>query len=339
MWRYDLAGQFSAVQDLALDAAGDVYVTGTNGEFINFLAAKITGGTGTELWRHEIGGNDVGVGLAVAVDPVGAPVFAGEVDLDFALLGFEPMSGAPLWSYTLTGDPDNAGSARDVALDEGYAFAAGVSVFPPIPNNANATRALTLVRIPDPASPPIVGNCAPAPRNDCRLPTAPAQAQLFLKDRPGSRSDRLQWKWTKGEATTPADLGDALNAATTYSLCLYEGSATRVFSAAVAGGGLCGTRPCWKSLRGGAGFAYKPKDREPEGLHAIVMKSGDAGKATVVVKRKGRANLDLPLPPLASLALPVTVQFQRDGGPCFGATFSAAGVIVHDGIKLKARSD
>lgn len=337
LWRWDLPGTTSAVGMLALDTAGNVYVTGTHGDTTNFLVAGLDGASGAELWRHDLGGNETGIGIAVFVDPADQPIFAGEIGNDFDVLGFDRTTGAPLWSYVRPGDPHNAGSARGVGHADGYLFAAGVTVDPPIPNNFNQTAALTVVRFPDPTSPPIVGNCNPAPRSDCRLPTAPRKSQLSLREVPGPRRDQLQWKWTSGEATTLGDLGDALDPGTTYSLCLYAGG-TRVFSAVVRGGGTCGARPCWKTL-GTTGFGYKTKLREAEGVDSVSMKSGAAGRPRIVLKRRELSNLDFQLPPLSGLTLPITVQLQHDGGACFGAIFSAGGVVTSSAERLRVRSD
>ena len=53
----------------------------------------------------------------------------------------------------------------------------------------------------------------------------------------------------------------------------------------------------------------------------------------------GRDGVDLPVPVMGSLTLPLTVQLQRGSAACFGATFSAAGIVKNDGITFKARSD
>jgi hypothetical protein len=45
------------------------------------------------------------------------------------------------------------------------------------------------------------------------------------------------------------------------------------------------------------------------------------------------------VPPLASLTLPLRVQFQGSNGKCWQADFSLQGLLQNDGEKLKAKSD
>jgi hypothetical protein len=225
-----------------------------------------------------------------------------------------------------------------VTLVDGWLFATGTTV-PPGETGDDPRLALTTVRFVDPSAPPVIGACTPAPRGDCRGPVQSLRSQLLLKDLPGNRSDKLQWKLTNGEATTLAELGDPAGAGGDYTLCLYDASATRIFSVLVPAGGTCGGKPCW-SATGTKGFAYRSaRPRDTEGLDKLQLGAGDAGKMKVAASRRGRANIDLPIPPVAGLTLPLTVQLQQSGGNCFGATFDTAGVIKNDGVTFKARGD
>lgn len=71
--------------------------------------------------------------------------------------------------------------------------------------------------------------------------------------------------------------------------------------------------------------------RSPDGLLSAKLK---AGQTSITVKGKGP---DLDLPPLNSLTAPVTVQFRRLGGDCWGARFSTPN--LEGSVTLKARSD
>jgi hypothetical protein len=53
----------------------------------------------------------------------------------------------------------------------------------------------------------------------------------------------------------------------------------------VPAGGLCGGKPCWKALPG-RGHRYKDRDRTPDGLLKVLLKTS-AGDATLKVKGKG----------------------------------------------------
>ncbi len=168
------------------------------------------------------------------------------------------------------------------------------------------------------------GSAAPAPV--CRMPTGSGKSLLLLKDKSNDKSDLLLWKWTRGEATTPAEFADP-TVATTYTLCVYDASAAvqpLVEARAQVGGE-------WKLS--GSGYRYRDRARSPDGLLSIKLKPGAAGKALVKVKGKG-SNLALPALGLAS---PVVVQLRRSGGGCWGATFSSPS--RNDASQFKAKSD
>ena len=143
---------------------------------------------------------------------------------------------------------------------------------------------------------------------------------------------RLQWKWSRGSATAPADLGDPTTT-TRYDLCLYDGAANLVASAAAPAGGICAERPCW-TLKS-SGFRYARKDMTPNGLTGIELRSGAAGKARIVLKGKGEP-LTLPALPIASL--PLTVQLANGIGTCWSASFEND-VRQNDAGAFKAKSD
>src|SRR4030095_361719 len=81
------------------------------------------------------------------------------------------------------------------------------------------------------------GGCVIGPRPTCRVPVESEASKLKVKDSPkGQKSDQLQWKWTKGQATSLAEFGDPV---TTDGLdfCLFDRSqapASLLFRASVA---------------------------------------------------------------------------------------------------------
>ncbi len=174
--------------------------------------------------------------------------------------------------------------------------------------------------------------CAATPRSDCRTPTVSGAAAVTIRDRSDDAKDTVQWTWTRGGATTPADLGDPTGT-TRYDLCLYDGTAGLVASAAAPAGGTCAGRPCWTAKS--SGFRYAQKSAMPNGLTSIDLKSGATGKARIVVKGKGTL-LDLPALPIGSL--PLTVQLSNGAGRCWAATFGS-GVRDNDADAFKAKSD
>jgi hypothetical protein len=173
--------------------------------------------------------------------------------------------------------------------------------------------------------------CAPTPE-PCRTPTVSGKAQLQLQDRSPSDKDRLSWKWSAGAATTKADYGNPVST-DAYDLCIYDNGAL-VSAFPAPNGGICAGRPCWAEKT--KSFDYKDKEHTPAGLERMQLKEGVAGKAAIQVKGRG-ANLGLP--PLGPLTGPIAVQLRRrDGGMCFGSTFSAP-FAKDDGVTLKDKAD
>src|SRR5205809_5896921 len=92
-----------------------------------------------------------------------------------------------------------------------------------------------------------------------------------------------------------------------YRLCLYDESSPSPvlrFEATAPAGGLCGGNPCWSAVAQ-KGFNYKSADGTPDGLRAILLRAGTAGKAKVTVKGKGAHLANRPNGLALPLALPV----------------------------------
>jgi len=347
LWVYeDLGGDLSGFDGwataLAIEAGGDVYASGYQEGAM--LALRVDGATGSMTWRRDltapVGGlhTEGGVGETVRVGANGVPVFGGDLGNSFAATGLDPSTGETLWVQSLPGDNHNAGRVFGLVLDPaGYVFAAGYSVFPLIPDQGNQTNEYTVVRWVDPVSPPpVVGNCTPAPRPDCRA-APPRKSSLKMKDVASVKSDLIKWKWTAADPTTTGNFGDPLAEGNDFDFCIYDGTSSQIFGAVIAGDGGCDKgAPCWRAL-GTVGFRYRAKTREVDGVNDLMLRSGAPGKGRVTLKRKGRPLGDTPMPVLSPLTLSLTVQLQRDGGTCFGATFSIAG--TSDATRFSAKSD
>ncbi len=164
--------------------------------------------------------------------------------------------------------------------------------------------------------------CPDQPLDGCKQPLAANKALLLIKDKGGPR-DKLVWKWTKGEATASTDFGDPVNGATEYTLCVYgqvAGTAALALQARVPAGGTCDGLPCWST--NSKGLSYRDPAAAADGIKKIILKSGAAGKAKIIVKGSGDA-LDTPDLPLAQDPQ-VVVQLKNTylGGRCWEARFS-----------------
>ena len=160
------------------------------------------------------------------------------------------------------------------------------------------------------------------------VPGLPASGTLAVADKPGTKADRVIWKW-KGAATTKQEYGNPLGT-TDYALCVYDGASTLVTTAQAPAGGTCAGRPCWKET----GTGYKYRDREPSTMLQVVLKEGAAGKAKIGVVGKG-GNPALPALPLAQ---PARVQLVNGDGTCWEATYGAP-ASRNDGTAFKDKAD
>ncbi len=171
---------------------------------------------------------------------------------------------------------------------------------------------------PTPVSTPNGSSCPPAP-DACRTSLFPRKSIVQITDRADDPRDRLAWQWSRGAATTVAELGEPGGDPTTttaYDLCVYDASGLRA-TVYVPSGGTCPTKPCWRALPNG--FTYRNSAGGPHGVTSLSLRASPTDKAQVKLKGAGGA---LPLPPLASLAGTIEVQLRnRSTGLCFGTTF------------------
>jgi hypothetical protein len=172
----------------------------------------------------------------------------------------------------------------------------------------------------------------PTPVVGCKVPTLPARSQLVLKDKTPDDGDQVLWKWTKGQATAFDDFGSP-DIGDDYHLCTYDATPSVVFSATFPAGGTCAGTACWR-IAGTSGFAYKDKDRTPDGMEKLLLKSGTAGAAKIQAKGKG---INLRMPALGALQLPLIAQLRGPGGECWEATYSTP--VVATTTLFRAKSD
>ena len=180
------------------------------------------------------------------------------------------------------------------------------------------------------------GGCLAAPRSACKVPTQPGKAQLLLRDFTPDSKDQVGFKWTRGQATTFAELGNPLTT-DDYALCLFDGAGGLLLKMTAPAGGTCGSRPCWKQIGRvpPKGFKYKDRDGLPDDLDGITIRAGGAGAAKLTLKGKGD---NVPLPPLGpTLVLPLKAQLQSENGQCFEGTFSTP--LVNTTLDFRAKSD
>lgn len=301
---------------------------------------------------HEIGH---ALGFLSAVDAidgaVGGVVTPGTLDLyRFAQRGGNPTSAARFTRSARSAIPGREEVFDDVesesALSTGVSSGDGrqashwkddaltgtfVGVMDPTlafatiePVTSADLRALDLIgydRVP--AS---VCGAAPDPAASCLLSSAALASSVAIEDRTPDTRDQLKWLWGKGPATSLADFLDPASPETRYEVCVYDasGNAQPLRAAAVKGGGVCGSRPCWSAV-GSTGFTWRRSASVGvgDGVTQVKLLSGSDGRAQVSVKGKG-AQLG---PPDPALVLPVTVQLIAVNGSsrrCWQSLFAAS---------------
>jgi cysteine-rich repeat protein len=161
-----------------------------------------------------------------------------------------------------------------------------------------------------------------------------AKSFVLLRRGADPGKHKLLWKWIKGAATAPDELGDPV-ATTDYALCLYAGTPPLL----IAGGELQVPADAsrWSEIR--TGFQFKDSTGSVAGAQRIKLRADTTdGKAKMFVKGKG-AGLPDPTLPVADPDLPVIVQLLNDSTTaCWESTFGASTVIVNGDELFKARA-
>jgi cysteine-rich repeat protein len=173
--------------------------------------------------------------------------------------------------------------------------------------------------------------CGPVPQVGCKRPIAPGASRIRLQDKASDTADALGWKWTKGAATTFAELGTPPTM-TDYLLCIYDEGRGLLLSALAPASQACTATRC--SVATATGFKYKAKDAAPDGVTAMTLKVGPAGVPKISLKGKG-VLLQMPSLPMSQA---VTVQLRNDAGSCWEAVYGGP-PRKNDSTRYEGRSD
>lgn len=180
IWRYVIDGTPSGgdlVRAVKVDAVGDAVAVGYAQDADSlqppFTVVKLSGASGSELWRQVIKGtaSDRGIGNAVGVNTDGSIVAAGwtkNVDTgfsDFTVVKLAKMTGNELWRKEINGVADGADSAKAVAMDSANDVIAGGGIV----NTSNPDFFVTKLKGTDGSdfTPPVCGNYLLEPSEQC----------------------------------------------------------------------------------------------------------------------------------------------------------------------------
>lgn len=168
-----------------------------------------------------------------------------------------------------------------------------------------------------------MGVCPPTPLPNCKLGQL-GKGSFRLSQKIGNTAkNRFVWAWNKGAATSLAELGDPLNT-TTFSACVYDGSGSLLTQLAIAPGGVCVDKPCWKAVGRPAtpGFRYANKLTNGDGVTRFIIKAGIDGKARIRLVAKA-GSLLMPTLPLVQTPNPVVVMLVNSANSsCWEASYS-----------------
>jgi hypothetical protein len=181
--------------------------------------------------------------------------------------------------------------------------------------------------------------CPPTPLPGCKQTTQAQKPKLIIKHKASNpSSDKLLWKWIKGDTTNTGDFGSPTSmGGATHALCIYDETAgvpSLVFDVVIPPDGMCAGEPCWKPT-GSSGFKYKDDNLANEGTQKITLKAGAAGKAKIIFKGKG-TGLGLSTAELDKDPT-VTVQMRNTAGQCWQARYTTA--IKNQPDIFKAKGD
>ena len=189
----------------------------------------------------------------------------------------------------------------------------------------SSTATATTTDTPTAAPTQPSANCSAAPRT-CRTAE---RSVLIIKDRAFDGTDRLIWKWTNGESTSQAEFGYPTST-TDYALCIYAGVTSIIVGQAVVP-----ANPTHWSALGTTGWQYRDRAAAEGGIAKVLLKGSTNNRAGIIVKGKGAALPDLPLP----LGAPVIVQVVNSAtGLCWGAAYGSAELQTNEIGRLKAKT-
>jgi cysteine-rich repeat protein len=171
------------------------------------------------------------------------------------------------------------------------------------------------------------------PINGCESTTGPATMCLLpgkqkfdVVNKTNPKSDKVKWKWQKGEETFLTDFGNPAAAPLTeYVLCIYDTSAgtpSLIESIDITPGSN------WV-LQAGKGYKYKDSAAALNGVKNVQLRAGAAGKSKINFSASG---MQLPVPVPFDMTQyfqqdpEVVVQLVNDLGFCWTSTFGSPAV-------------
>jgi hypothetical protein len=168
-----------------------------------------------------------------------------------------------------------------------------------------------------------LAGCLPAPLT-CR---AAEKSILQVRNSDPTTSDKLTWKWLRGEATSQAEFGDPTDTAG-YAFCLYAGTSATLIGEAI----VPADAAKWSTV---LSKGYKFRDNDSGSINRILLKGSSEDRSKIRVTGAGAGLPDLALPTSA----PLTVQLVHgESGLCWGASYASPHLLENGPTRLKAKA-
>lgn len=169
---------------------------------------------------------------------------------------------------------------------------------------------------PTPTPTPPGLTCGAAPADAC---IAPSKGKLIVDEKKAGK-EKLKVTLTQLQpAVAQSQFGDPVNGSTSYKVCIYDAANQLKGDYTLEQAGqTCGDAPCWATVSD-KGYKYKDKGAAADGISAMKMVGGDAGKGKVKVRAKNSTgNLPLGVAALLQNQTSATVQVLSSDAECFG---------------------
>jgi len=153
-----------------------------------------------------------------------------------------------------------------------------------------------------------------------RLCKTASRSTLVARDKPPGKKDTLNWRWTRGESTIPADFADPTTTAN-YGICVYQGSGGSEFLQIE----IPPDTATWRTSRDG-GYSYKDPQGTADGVDRLVLKPGPADKAKIHLRMRGANLPDLSpiVHPSTASTFPLVFQLvNEETGACWQSVFES----------------
>jgi hypothetical protein len=171
----------------------------------------------------------------------------------------------------------------------------------------------------------------PVPGNSCEEAT---RSSLQLLDPAGTESDKIKWKWGRGEGFDQDDLGRP-DSDTRYALCIYD---TAGFTFQLVASFVVEPSSEWWRNSDPKGWSYRDAEGTSSGVRKIKLGTGESGRSKILFAGAGAA---LPLPGATSAEQyfvqdpQVLLQLVSESGQCWQSQYSAFSTRTHTATSFR----